>query len=131
MAVDDDDARSRRGTMKLAARPVAAATGADAELIALCAEWRRAFDRDMAVTDRLACMHEKDWSDEDRALNHEVHDDVNELEDRVFETKARTMAGVKAKAGVLAYLDAAAGIPAPAEYAASLVADILALRGTA
>ena len=110
-------------------QPASAADGADAGLIALCAEWRRAFDREKAVTDRLACKLEKDWSDEEGALWDEVQDAVAELEHRVFATKATTLAGIKAN--VLDYLDAAAGIPAPSEHAASLVADVLALGGAA
>lgn len=109
----------------------ASAAGADAELLALCAAWRRAFDREAAVTDRLACKFEKDWSGEEAALWHAVQDAVSELERRIFATRARTMAGVRAKAGVLAHLDAAAGIPAEREQAASLVADVLALGGAA
>ena len=142
MAADDNATPSRRGLLKIAATaaalaPVGAAAsqaqdaGADAELLALCADWRRAFDREAVVLDRLGYKHDTDWSDEDRALIAEVQGDVYDLEDRVFATKATTLAGIKAKAGVLEYLDTAAGIPAEREYAASLVADIMALGGAA
>ena len=133
------DPRSRRTLLAAvgaaAALPTSAvpqpvpAAGADAELLELCAAWRRAFDREMAVLERLGRMLERDWSDEDRASLAEASAEVYRLEDLVFDTPATTLAGVKAKASVLDYLDAAADIPAEREYAASLVADIMALGG--
>lgn len=112
-------------------QPAHAAAGADARLIADCAAWREAMDREMAVTDRLGRMMERDWSDADHALFDEAGDAVSELEGRVFGTKATTLAGIQAKAGVLDYLAAAAGIPAEPDHAASLVADVLAFGGAA
>ena len=111
-------------------QPVLAA-GADAGLVALCAAWRRALAREMAVTDRLFATHERDWSDADRDLFDEVGADVSDLERRVFGTRATTLAGIKAKAGVLGHLSAAAGVPTEPEQAASLVADVLAFGGGA
>ena len=142
MAKNDDATSSRRRLLKIAATAAAAAPmgGAalpapsadpDAELVALCAAWRRAFDREKAVTERLFRMHQRHWSAADRDLLDAVEADVHELERRVFGARAVTLAGAKAKAGVLAHLDAAAGIPAEPEQAASLVADIVALLETA
>ena len=127
---------SRRGTLKIAAAPTGGAAaaqgaGADVALLALCAEWRRAMDRNAAVVDRLACRLERDWSDEDHAQWDETGEAVSDLQDRVFAAKATTLAGIKAKAGVLDRMAGAYGIPAPEEAAASLVADVLALGGAA
>lgn len=119
------------GAAVASCQPAYAADGSDAELIQLCAAWREALDREMAVTDRLGRMMERDWSDADHALFDEAGGAVSELEGRVFGTKATTLAGIKAKAGVLDYLDAAAGIPAEPHQAASLVADVLAFGGAA
>lgn len=110
---------------------VPAAVGADAELVALCAAWRQAMDRNAAVVDRLARMHECDWSEEDHAEWDETGEALSEIEDRVFEAKAANLAGIRAKAGVLEYMAAAFGIPAQPEQAASLVADVLAFGGAA
>jgi hypothetical protein len=108
------------------ARPVHGAE-ADAGLIALCAAWRQALDVNAVVVDRLSNMHERDWCEADRAEWDETGEAAADLEDRVAETRATTMAGVRAKAAVLDYMAEAYGVPCPAECAASLVADLVGL----
>ena len=102
MAVDDDDARSRRGAMKLvallaagagaagAARPVAAAPGADAELIAVCADWHRALAVEEEVSNRLSQVRECDWS-EDRRLYEEVGAAEADLLRLISDTRATSV----------------------------------------
>ena len=102
-------------------------TGTDTELLELCAAWRQAADRLIPVADRLAGMLERDRSEDDRVLDRELNSEVYALEQRIFGIKAATLAGLKAKAGVLDYLNTAMGISPTPEYAASLVTDIVAL----
>lgn len=144
MATNHTTTPSRRGLLMSAAATAAAVptvaaavavpaavAGADADLIGLCADWRRAMNRNAVVVDRLSDMHERDWSEEDHADWNETGEAVSDLERRVFETRATTLAGVKAKAGVLDRMAELYGIPAEPEYAASLVADVMALTGGA
>lgn len=109
----------------------AAASGADAELLALCASWYPANDRYMAVSDRLDDILEDDQSPADRALMEEVHRAVNEIEERIFDTPASTFGGLKAKAEILAFMGDEMGIPVDSANGWSLVQDILALGGAA
>ena len=115
----------------LAAARLAPASAADTELLQICADWRRAMDINGAVVDRLSQVLTRDWSDDDHAEWNETGEALSDAEERVFETKATTLAGVKAKAGVLDYMAETYGIPAEPEYAASLVADVLALTSGA
>ena len=96
------------------------ASGPDKELIELCAAWRQ-------TADRLANIFDADWSEEDRVLDRELNNAVYGLERRIFDIKAATMAGLKAKVGVLDYMDTGMGISPTPEYAASLVTDFVAL----
>ena len=105
----------------------ARASGADKELLELCVAWRQAADRLIPVADRLAEVLDGDWSEDDRVLDRELNNEVCGLERRIFDIEAATLAGLKAKAGVLEYMDTAMGVPANPEYAASLVTDIVAL----
>ena len=109
-----------------AAAPVRA-SGADAELIELCAAWRQAADRLIPVEARLAEVLDGDLSEDDRVLDRELNSEVYALEQRIFGIEAATLAGLKAKAGVLDYLNTAMGVSPNLEYAASLVTDIMAL----
>ena len=103
------------------------ASGADKELIELCAAWRQAADRLIPVADRLAHLSDDDWSDYDRVLDRELNNEVYGLERRIFGIEAATLAGLKAKAGMLDYLNTAMGVSPNPEYAASLVTDFVAL----
>ena len=107
--------------------PAARAIGADAELLAFCAAWRRAVDRFIPIVSHVGNFHEKDQSTADRALLEDAQDEVYGLEERIFSTEATSLAGLKAKAEVLDYMEAAMDVSATAEQAASLVADIKAL----
>ena len=49
------------------------------------------------------------------------------LERRIFDIEVATLAGLKAKVGVLDYLNTAMGVSPNPEYAASLVTDLVAL----
>ena len=89
-------------------------------------EWRHRIHA-IETADRLADIFDADWSEDDRVLDRELNNEVCGLEQRIFGIEAATLAGLKAKAGVLDYMDTAMGIPANPEYAASLVADIMAL----
>lgn len=102
--------------------------GPDAELLQLCAVWRPANDRSIEILDQIGSKLERDWSAEDHALQREV-EETNALEQRIFRMKARTLAGLKAKAAVLAHLDAQFAPAGTAEYASSLAADIMSLGG--
>ena len=102
-------------------------TGTDTELLELCAAWRPANNRYMSVTDRLGDIHEDDQSAADRALNKEVSREVHGIEERIFDTPAATLAGLKAKAEILAYRGTEMGIPVDGPHGLSLVTDILAL----
>ena len=83
----------------------------------------------MSVTDRLDQIHEDDQTAADRALGKEVSHTVHELEQRIFDTPAATLAGLKAKAEILAYMGNEMGIPADSSHGWSLVTDIMALGG--
>ncbi|TDH58167.1 hypothetical protein E2C06_34090, partial [Dankookia rubra] len=80
-------------------------TSTDTELLELCAAWRQAVDRLIPIADRHAGMLDRDWSAADRVLKKEVEGEVFGLERRIFDTEAATLAGLKAKAGVLDYMD--------------------------
>lgn len=106
-------------------------TSTDAELLQLCAAWRTANDRYMSVTDRLDQIDEANQSDADRALGKDVSRAVHEIERRIFDTPATTLAGLRAKAEILAYMGDEMGIPVDSENGWSLVQDILALGSAA
>jgi hypothetical protein len=99
----------------------------DRELLKLCAAWRPAVDRCIAVMDRLAQKPDSAWTVADRARDKKASRAVHELEEAIFDTPAATLAGLKAKAEILRHMDTAMGVPAAEKYAASLVTDILAL----
>ena len=104
-------------------------TGTDTELLELCAAWRPANAQYMSVVDRLGDLHEDDQSAADRALGKEVSQAVHQIERRIFDTPATTLAGLKAKAEILAFMGTEMGIPVDGPQGWSLVTDILALRG--
>ena len=105
-------------------------TSTDAELLELCAAWYPANDRYMSVGDRLADLHEDDQSAADRALSKEVHRVVHQIERRIFDTPAATLAGLKAKTEILAFMGNEMGVPVDSPHGWSLVTDILALGST-
>ena len=99
----------------------------EADLIAFCAEWREAIDEYMPLVTRLDRVAEKDQPATDRARCDALDDDIHELEQIIFSTPAATLAGLKAKAGVLAFMGNEMGMPVDSPAAWSLVKDILAL----
>ena len=104
-------------------------TGIDTELLELCAAWRPANDRYMSVVDRLSDIHEGDQSAADRALDKEASQAVHQIERRIFDTPAVTLASLKAKAEILAFMGNEMGIPADSSHGWSLVTDIISLGG--
>ncbi|TDH57943.1 hypothetical protein E2C06_35235 [Dankookia rubra] len=106
-------------------------TGTDTELLELCAAWRPANGRYMSVTDRLDDILEDDQSAADRALGQEVHRAVHQIERRIFDTPATTLAGLKAKAEILAFMGTEMGIPVDGPHGWSLVTDIMTLGSAA
>lgn len=112
-------------------RPARASDGSDAELIALCAAYHRAYEHEAAIVRRLFEVKERDWSEEDRCAYEEAGAAECELRRRIFDTKATTLAGCKAKAGVVDLwfaTDADGDLHSPDDWpAASLVNDLLAL----
>lgn len=103
----------------------------EAELIAFCAEWRVATDEYIPLTIRLDRILEKDQPRAERDRLKVVEADIGELEQIIFDTPARTMAGVQAKAGVMAYMIEAMDLAPTGEQSASLITDVLALGSAA
>ena len=149
MATNDDATPSRRGLLKIAATaaavaPVGAtalpvqADGADAELLQLCAEWQannaefeRLSELEWAMEERAAAAGARlRW--QDRIDFSAVVADGHELLEEITATPARTAAGRRAKAAVLAARVAPGGED-PSSYnhdeclALSVARDVLAL----
>lgn len=108
-------------------RRSAPAADPDAALLALCVQWERAIARNAEVVGRLACRLECDWTPAECAEWDASHALADALQDSVTETRAATVAGVRAKASVLRRMAELDGIPCPEECAASLVADLTGL----
>ena len=116
----------------------ASAAGADAELLALCADWQaneaeylRLFRLDLASEEEAARQGRKVW-DRDRIDFSAVVADGHDLLEEITAMPARTAAGRRAKAAVLAARVAPGGED-PSSYshdeclALSLARDVLAL----
>jgi hypothetical protein len=101
----------------------------DTELLKLCAAWRQANSRYMSVTLRLDSKPDHEWTAAERALSKEVSRAVHQIEERIFDTPAETLAGLKAKAEILAFMGNEMGIPVDNSHGWSLVTDIMGLGG--